>query len=87
MHTIYIQAKQKNKTKQKKSHNYLKSLTQEVTMHIRNAQGGPLMSVFDLVCGFNRNFSFTLNFSFRKNVMKTLSLRVASSKEDIVSCN
>ena len=56
-------------------------------MHIRNAQGGPLMSVFDLVCGFNRNFSFTLNFSFRKNVMKTLSLGVASSKVDIVSCN
>ena len=46
MHTIYIQAKQKNKTKQKESHNYLKSLTQEVTMHIRNAQGGPLISAF-----------------------------------------
>ena len=46
-------------------------------MHIRNAQGGPLISVFDLVCGFNSNFSFTLNFSFQKNVMKTLSLGVS----------
>ena len=86
MHTIYIQAKQKNKTKQKKKY-ILKSLTREVTMHIRNAQGGPLISVFDLVSGFISNFSFTMNFSFRKNVMKTLSLRVASSKVDIVSCN
>ena len=44
-YNIYIQAEQKNKTKQKKS-TYLKSLTREVTMHIRNAQGGPLISVF-----------------------------------------
>ena len=36
-------------------------------MHIGNAQGGPLISVFDLVSGFNSNFSFTLNFSFQKN--------------------
>ena len=42
-------------------------------MHIRNALGGPLISVFDLVSGFNSNFSFTLSFSFQKNVMKTLS--------------
>ena len=47
-------------------------------MHIRNAQGGPLISVFDLVSGFNSNFStFTLNFSFQKNVTKTLSLGVS----------
>ena len=50
-YNIYIQAEQKNKTKQKKS-TYLKSLTREVTMHIRNAQGDPLISVFDLVSGF-----------------------------------
>ena len=30
-----------------------------------------------LVSGFNSNFSFTLNFSFQKNVMKTLSLGVS----------
>ena len=46
-------------------------------MHIRNAQGGPLISVFHLVSGFISNFSFTLNFSFQKNVMKTLSLGVS----------
>ena len=46
-------------------------------MHIRNAQGGPLISVFDLVSGFISNFSFTMNFSFQKNVMKTLSLGVS----------
>ena len=46
-------------------------------MHIRKAQGGPLISVFDLVSVFNSNFSFTLNFSFQKNVMKTLSLGVS----------
>ena len=46
-------------------------------MHIRNEQGGPPISVFDLVCGFNSNFSFTLNFIFQKNVMKTLSLGVS----------
>ena len=46
-------------------------------MHIRNAQGGPLISVFDLVSSFNSNFSFTLNFSFQKNLMKTLSLGVS----------
>ena len=55
-------------------------------MHIRNAQGGPLISVFDLVCGFNSNFSFTLNFSFQKNVV-SWGLRLASSTVNIVSCN
>ena len=45
-------------------------------MHIRNAQGGSLISVSDLVSGFDSNFSFTMNFSFQKNVIKTLSLGV-----------
>ena len=67
-------AEKQNKTRKS---TYLNSLTREVTMHIRNAQGGPPIFVFDLVSGFNSNFSFTMNFSFQKNVMKTLSLRVS----------
>ena len=77
-------AEKQNKTKKS---TYLKSLTREVTMHIRNAQGGPLISVFDLASGFNSNFSFTLNFSFQKNVV-SWGLRLnASSTVNIVSCN
>ena len=34
---------------------------------IRNAQGGPLISVFDKVSVFCYNFSLTLNFSFKEN--------------------
>ena len=75
-YNIYTsKAEKQNKTKKS---TYLKSLTREVSMHIRNAQGGPLIYVFDLVSGFNSSFStFTLNFSFQKNVMKTLSLGVS----------
>ena len=58
--------RKQNKTKQKNS-TYLRSLTREVTTHIRNVQGGPLISVFGVVFGFNSDFSFTLNFSFQKN--------------------
>ena len=36
-------------------------------MHIKKAQGGPLIYVFGVVSGFNSNFSFTLSFSFQKN--------------------
>ena len=59
------QRKQKKTTK--KNITYLSSLTREVTTHIRNVQGGPLISVFGVVSGFNSDFSFTLNFSFQKN--------------------
>ena len=79
--TILIQAKQKKKT----AHAYLKSITREVTTHIRNAQGGPLISVFRMVSSFNSNFSFTLNFSFQKNNedIESRGLRLASSKVDL----
>ena len=50
IYIIYTSTAEKQ-NKQKKS-TYLKSLTREVTMHIRNAQGDPLISVFDLVSGF-----------------------------------
>ena len=55
------------KQNKKKNSTYLRSLTREVTTHIRNVQGGPLISVFGVVFGFNGDFSFTLNFSFQKN--------------------
>ena len=37
----------------------LRRLTYEITTHIKNAQGGPLVSVFGVVSGFNCKLSFT----------------------------
>ena len=55
-------------------------------MHIKKAQGGPLISVFGVVSGFNSNFSFfTLNFSFQKNNknIESQGLRLVSSEVDV----
>ena len=56
-------------------------------MHIKKAQGGPLIDVFGVVSGFNSTFSFTLNFSFQNNNenIKSRGLRLASSKVDVHS--
>ena len=57
----------KAKNKNKNNSTYLKLLTREVLKHIKNAQGGPLISVFGVVSSFNRDFSFASNFSRQKN--------------------
>ena len=81
------QRKQKKTTTTKKI-TYLRS-TREVTTHIRNVQGGPLISVFGVVSGINSDYSFTLNFSFQKikEDIESRGLYFASSKVDIVPCN
>lgn len=35
------------------------SLTREVTRHVRNAQGGPLISVFGVVCSLGESHDVT----------------------------
>ena len=58
-----------------------------VTTRIRNAQRGPLLSVFDKVSVFYCKFPFTLNFSFKENDenLQFWGLGLVSSQVDTIS--